>query len=182
MVLLYTSSEVTKELPPMQSLSLSQPSSPLGKILIWLGLIASGVLFFGALIGALWGLNPYDAVRPQLIPQSGWEYDLYNFFVLSDARSWILFTLPLLGILWFAWLYAQNRQSPVTTTALIRRFTIANVVCVVAMGVLGMIVAFLPLHLAPPPGYGYALKFIVKDGVVLAGWGLYLARLKNVAL
>lgn len=145
---------------------------PRGAWLRWGGLAASWLLLLGVVRVALWDFIPLEAVPPHLHPL-GWQRDLHDFITYSGVSTWLPLVIVAGSIALFAWGYRRARHDPQAAGRLIQHFTLASALAVIALQAGTVIVAFLPLHLAPPPSYGYAIKFMVKDIVVLALLGWY---------
>lgn len=162
--------------------TLIQRAYPFRTLLSWLALVASWVLLFYTLVIMTWAWNAYDAVPPQQIPQSGWEHTLYQMLVVANIRSWLILGLGLLSVVWVGVLYARVHSQPLLALRVVQRVAVINMVFVLAIALLGGLVAVLPLHLAPPPSYGYALKHIIKDVLVLGLWAGWWLRLQPRSL
>jgi hypothetical protein len=124
-------------------------------------------------------LNPYDAVPPQRIPQTGWDAILYHALLVSHGRQWLVGAILAVSLAWCAWVYYQVRRDPAAKVNFLRRLIITNVGFVVIAHLGSIVVAFLPLQIAPPPGYGFAMKWLIPYGMALVGWGFLLVRLRQ---
>lgn len=124
-------------------------------------------------------LAPYDttplANRP---PWGTWQRDLSDFF--QDPPGSVIPALLIVGISIVLLVIALGR-TPGSFNVRIRlllSFALSNLVIVAAMFFSGFVVADLPLEIAPYPGYGWTLKFLVPDILLLAllfalqGWDI----------
>lgn len=128
-------------------------------------LVASWLALFAVLIVASWSLTPFDAVPPQRIP-TGWQRDL-NAFVLN---TWLTLWIPA-GIVGSSVTLFVSSARRNAIKQHIAPFILSNALCILAMIVLSIPIAFLP-GFAPAPGYGYVAKYLLKD-FLLVGILLY---------
>lgn len=124
-------------------------------------------------------LAPYDTTpldhRP---PRGTWQRDLSDFFQVPPG-SVIPASLSI-GISMVLLIITLGR-TPGQFNVRIRlllSFALSNLVIVAAMFFSGFVVADLALELAPYPGYGWTLKFLVPDILLVAllfalqAWGI----------
>jgi len=118
---------------------------------------------------AAWSLAPYDttplADRP---PRGTWQRDLSDFFQVPPGS--VIPALLSVGISVVLAIIALRRipDSSNVRTQLMLGFALSNIVVVAAMFLGNFLVADLPLEIAPYPGYGWTLKFLAKDILLLA--------------
>jgi len=130
-------------------------------------LVISWAVLVGAVSMATWGLAPYDTtpltLRP---PQGSWQREVSDFFqsppgsiippVAVTAASIMLLGIALRRI-------AGTPAAP----KLALSFALTNTLAAIGMSFSTFIVADLPLELAPYPGYGWTVKFLIPDALML---------------
>lgn len=129
------------------------------------------VLFLGIRL-ASWDLMPYEAIPLEKRPSIGWERTLNDFLEQSPTLPLMSGGLTLLSVLLFRYGWMKPQVNKVN---LIKTFGLSNVLSVVLLVLAIPLVAFLPVPFTPP-GYGFALKFILKDVLILGGLFVYQFR------
>jgi hypothetical protein len=152
-------------------------SSNFSRALAWVGLMLSWLFLFLGITMSSWDFIPYEAIPPEKRPAMGWERTLNDFLEQSSVLPIVSGGLVVLSILLFrqGWVNPRMKNQK-EKESLIGMFALSNLICVVLLVVLIPIVAFLPLQLTPPPGYGYTIKFILKDVLLIGGLIAYQFR------
>ncbi len=130
-------------------------------------LLTWGVAFW--MVGiATWGLTPYDTVPlAQRPPLGTWERGLNDFFqppVGSNLPG--IFIVGASAVL-LAVALRHVSSLPSQRAKLVLGFAASNFIVAVAMFASTFVVADLPLHLTPYPGYGWTIKFLIPQILLL---------------
>jgi hypothetical protein len=134
------------------------------------------MLFLMAVLSS-WYFAPYSDLPPQLMPPPGaWQRTINDLFS-GPLGSW---TLPIVVVgtsmilLWRAFKNCGN--DPDARFRLAVKFGLLNVVGSSAI-LLGLpVMGSLPIELAPAPGFGFTLKFIVWDLLIIIALLVLQAR------
>lgn len=133
-----------------------------------LGLLASWAILFAITDMVTWSLAPFDTTPVEKRPAPGtWQREVSDFFAEPPGSA----ILPVLvvgssAILFLAALF--RRHAPATARArLAFRFLESNLLIAGAIILSIYVFGALPLELAPYPGYGWTIKFLVPQTVLL---------------
>lgn len=133
-----------------------------------LGLLASWAILFAITDMVTWSLAPFDTTPVEKRPAPGtWQREVSDFFAEPPGSA----VLPVLvvgssAILFLAALF--RRHAPATARArLAFRFLESNLLIAGAIILSIYVFGALPLELAPYPGYGWTIKFLVPQTVLL---------------
>ena len=116
-------------------------------------------------------LAPYDTTPLENRPPRGtWQRDLSDFFQVPPGS--VIPASLIVGISMVLLVIALGRApAPGSFNLrihLLLSFALSNLVIAAAMFFSGFVVADLPLEIAPYPGYGWTLKFLAPDILLLA--------------
>jgi hypothetical protein len=115
-----------------------------------------------------WSLAPYDTTPLDLRPPLGsWQRAASDFFQAPPGRALVVALVVGLSIILCAIALRSISDSPALRARLMLGFALSNVVIGGAIPLSGFVVADLPLELAPYPGYGWTLKFLVPEVALL---------------
>lgn len=126
------------------------------------------VLFLVITVAASY-LAPYEAVPPHLRPLEGtWLRSISDFF--SGTPGVLIPALMVVGTSLVLLVRSIKRSGggPQTRNSLLTRFGVLNLIISISMVLGFQALSLLPIQLAPPPGYGYTLKFIVWSALTIA--------------
>ena len=139
-------------------------------LLSWFGLSGAGEMLS-------WSLAPYDSTPLELRPPIGtWPRDVSDFFQYAVGSK--MLTAILVGFSLALFLLAVRKMSPSPGgwVRLMLGFALVNFVLVPGMTVSGFAMGSLPLELAPYPGYGWTVKFLMPELFLLGLWILFQIR------
>lgn len=127
------------------------------------------VLFWIGHEPIVWSLTPYDttpiAKRP---PVGTWPRDLNDFFLTSSGKTMPATLITGVSVALFAVALRRLPQSTLARVQLMLLFALSNVAVITALFLSGFIVGSLPLELTPYPGYGWTVKFLIPEVLLLA--------------
>ena len=144
----------------------------------WHGVVAKGtavalVLSWIGLLGvsqiASWGLAPYDTTPLELRPDVGrWERQASDFFGSPPGNYLVGAVVVGISVALFAFAWRQAKRSADERARIVAAFFLSNLIVGGAALASGFVMASLPLELAPYPGYGWTVKFLAPEMLLLA--------------
>jgi len=142
----------------------------LALVLSWLGLAWVGEMM-------AWSLAPYDTTpldrRP---PQGTWQRDVSDFFQYSVGSKMLAVILVGLSLALFLLALRKMPNSSGGRARLLMGFALSNFALAASVSVSGFLMAGLSVELTPYPGYGWTVKFLVPEVVLVGLWIMLLAR------
>lgn len=131
-------------------------------------LISTWGVLYAAVGIATWSLTPYDTTPLTLRPPLGsWERSLNDFFEspVGGNLPEVVTVAASLVLLVFALRHASANSFQRAKLVLV--FAVSNLIVSAAIFGTLFVVGDLPLHLTPYPGYGWTIKFLVPQGLLL---------------
>ena len=139
-------------------------------ILSWLGLSWVGEV-------VSWSLAPYDTTPPELRPPQGtWQRDLSDAFQYSVGNKMLAALLVGLNLALFLLALRRMPKSPGEWIRLMIGFALANLAVAIGVTASVSVMGSLPVEPAPYPGYGWTVKFLIPELVLLGLWIMLQAR------
>lgn len=126
----------------------------------------AGLLWVGEIIS--WSLAPYDTTPLELRPVRGaWERDVSDFFQAPPGSTLVGVLIVGLSVVLCAVAMRRVSSSPGVRARLMTGFAFSNLIIGSAVFLSVFVVGMLPLEAAPYPGYGWTIKFLVPEMLLL---------------
>lgn len=139
-------------------------------VLSWLGLSWVGEV-------VSWSLAPYDTTPLELRPPQGtWQRDLSDTFQYSVGNKMLAVILVGLDLALFLLALRRMPKSPGEWIRLMIGFALTNLAVAIGVTASVFVMGSLPVELAPYPGYGWAVKFLIPELALLGLWIMLQAR------
>jgi len=131
-------------------------------LLSWAGLLHTGEFIS-------WSLAPYDTTPLVLRPPSGtWEREVSDFFEAPPGSTSVGVLIVGLSVLLFLTALRRVSRAAGARTRLMAGFAASNVLVGVGVFLSILTAGLLPLKTSPYPGYGWTVKFLVPQALLLA--------------
>ena len=125
------------------------------------------LLWIGEIIS--WSLAPYDTTPLEWRPTPGsWEREVSDFFQAPPGSTLVGILIVGISVALFVIALRQVGRSTGVHARLMATFAFSNLIIGGAVFLSGFVVADLPLEAAPYPGYGWTIKFLVPELLLLA--------------